>query len=425
MTNQPAGRVSNEPMSVADLRLPPTFVTDHGVRTLFYQGAMSAVEMAKHWRVHPEVAAEVVDSLKAAGLVDVESGQATFERMGRVRLNQTGQTYAATARSRTWYAGPLPVSLDQFESKLRAPSGPMTDPASIAQALGGFGLDQSEVTEIGQAVASGGAVALRGAAYDEQRDMAAALGGALTGTIELPYSLFSAGSVVRVVDSRMHRRVESATSDDESVLRTHDVDTQWLRVGRPLVTLTGGLLSSDVVPAYDQEAKFYLAPRPFAACGGVLAVLDAEANPDALCDLARLWLIPGRQGVGIMVLRSGERIELPWHAATVLFNASEQFAGVLRDAVSYTIDISDLPADAVAHFVERRFPEGESRTAAMHAVVRMLEQQPITRAMAATACRYLRDRALFEGTAFSLTPAVVEEAARFAGISGRRISRAA
>jgi DNA-binding MarR family transcriptional regulator len=425
MTNQPAGRVSNEPMSVADLRLPPTFVTDHGVRTLFYQGAMSAVEMAKHWRVHPEVAAEVVDSLKAAGLVDVESGQATFERMGRVRLNQAGQAYAATARSRTWYAGPLPVSLDQFESKLRAPSGPMTDQPSIAQALGGFGLEEGEITEIGQAVASGGAVALRGTAYDEQRDMAMALGAALQGTIDLPYSVFAAGSVVRVIDSRMHRRVESATSDDESVLRTHDVDTQWLRVGRPLVKLTGGLLSSDVTPAYDQEAKFYLSPRPFAACGGVLAVLDAEANPDALCDLARLWLIPGRQGVGIMVLRSGERIELPWHAATVLFDASEDLAGVLRDAVSYTIDISGLAADAIPDFVARRLPERTFPSAVVNPVVRMLEQQPITRTMAATACRYLRDRASFEGTAFSLTRAIAEEAARFAGISVRRISRAA
>jgi DNA-binding MarR family transcriptional regulator len=409
MTNQPAGRVSNEPMSVADLRLPPTFVTDHGVRTLFYQGAMSAVEMAKHWRVHPEVAAEVVDSLKAAGLVDVESGQATFERMGRVRLNQTGQAYAATARSRTWYAGPLPVSLDQFESKLRAPSESLTDLASIGQALGGFGLDEGAV----------------GAAYDEQRDMAAALGAALKGTIELPYSVFAAGSVLRVIDSRMHRRVEVASSGDESVLRTHDVDTQWLRVGRPLVRLTGGLLNSDVVPAYDQEAKFYLAPRPFAACGGVLAVLDAETNADALCDLARLWLIPGRQGVGIMVLRSGERIELPWHASTVLFDASEELAGVVRDAVSYTIDISGLAADAIPDFVARRLPEPAFTTEAIDPLVQVLEQQPNTRPMAAIACRYLRDRAAFEGTVFSLTRSVAEEAARFAGITVRRISRAA
>ena len=71
--------------SVDDLRLPPAFVTDHGIRTLSYQGAASPLELASHWRVHPDIASAVIDQLRAAGLVESEASQAGFERLGFLR----------------------------------------------------------------------------------------------------------------------------------------------------------------------------------------------------------------------------------------------------------------------------------------------------------------------------------------------------
>jgi hypothetical protein len=190
-----------------------------------------------------------------------------------------------------------------------------------------------------------------------------------------------------------------------------------------MVTLAGGVLPTDVVPAYDEEAKFYVAPPACAAWGGVLCVMDSGSNPAALAELARMWLLPGRQGTGILRLRSGERIEVPWRSATVLLSATpDVLPTAVRDAVSYCVDISELAGASLASFLARRsrgleaLPERLSGSLAA-----MLEEGGLaTRVAAARAAQFLRDRAVFEGTSFSLSMGVLQQAVDFARDGGRR-----
>ena len=207
-------------MTLADLRLPPVFVTDHCIRTLFYQGPMSPVDLAKHWRVHPDIAVEAVDSLKAAALVEVESGQSTFERLGRVRLNGAGQAYVAQARSRTWYAGPLPVSLESFEHRTADATMALAQRETVRDALTPFHLEDAAVDEIGQAMAGGATISLAGVAPDEQPAVAAALGQSLADTITVPYAIYASGAVIRVFDRRSHRAIESPRNADVTAIRS-------------------------------------------------------------------------------------------------------------------------------------------------------------------------------------------------------------
>lgn len=410
-----------EPMTLADLRLPPVFVTDHCIRTLFYQGAMSPVDLANHWRVHPDIAVEAVDSLKAAGLIEVESGQSTFERLGRVRLNSAGQAYVAQARSRTWYAGPLPVSLETFERLTADAATALTRREGVRAALAPFHLEDSSIDEIGQAMAGGATIALAGVAPDEQPAFAAALGRALDDAITVPYAVYAAGAVIRLFDRRSHRAIERAphgAGSDTDVLRTHNEDSQWTRIERPVLALAGGVLPSDVLPAYDEDARFYLAPTPFKACGGLLAILDGAANPEALGDLARLWLVPGRHGTGILLLRSGERIEVPWRASTVIFGASgATLPDALRDTLAYRIDVGPLTGTALRGFLAQRFAGSAIDERACEIVASALEHWDLTRLAAAQASRYILDRARYEGDAFVLTDELAERAAAF-GCSG-------
>src|ERR1700674_5453842 len=112
-----AGRQA-EPATVTDLHLPPTFVADHALRALAYQGAITPAELARRWRFAEAIAIEVVASLKSGGLIELDSGQSTFERTGRVRLTAPGHDRVAAARGRTWYAGAMPVSLSDFARRM-------------------------------------------------------------------------------------------------------------------------------------------------------------------------------------------------------------------------------------------------------------------------------------------------------------------
>ncbi len=419
-----------EPMTLGDLRLPPVFVADHAIRTLFYQGALSPVDLAKHWRVDPDIAVEAVDGLKSAALVEVESGQSTFERLGRVRLNAAGQAYVAQARSRTWYAGPLPVSLETFDRLNTGVVAAFTDRDRLRLALAPFFLEPSTADEIGQALAGGSTLALTGVAPDEQPELAAALGEALGDEVTVPYAIYASGAVIRVFDRRIHRPIAThrEAGEEGDVLRTRSAESQWSRIHRPVLALAGGVLASDVLPAYDEDAKFYLAPTPFKACGGILAILDSASNPDALSDLARLWLIPGRHGTGIMLLRSGERIEVPWRACTVIFGASTgALPEELRDSFAYRIDVSELSGASLREFLRRRLHEAQGLPdEAVEPVAAALEHWDVTRASAALAARYIADRAAYEGDSFRVTDDLAEHAASFGcGAAAKTLRRVA
>ncbi len=405
--------------TVADLRLPPSFVADHVIRVLSYQGALTAVEVARAMHVHDSIALELLQSLRSAGVVQLDAGQANFDRLGRLRLSEAGQARVAVARQRTWYAGPLPVSLADFASRADAAVAQTVQPADAFRAA----LDELDVTPetadaIGQAIGAAATICVAGVADDEQPAIAAALGRALAGTVTLPYALFAAGSVIRLFDPQHHRPVDDRPHDDDGIdiLRSTREATQWATVERPAVALTGGILASDVVPAYDDDARFYVAPPPLTATGGLLSVTDAAANPRALIDLARLWLIPGRHRKGIVLLRSGERIEAPWRTATALIGTTpEQLPEPARRAIGYAVDIGAVEGKRLVQFVARRLDEGTFPARAVDGLVSRLESARLgDRAAAAAACAYLRDRAAYEREVFSASDAVLDAAIRFA-----------
>jgi DNA-binding MarR family transcriptional regulator len=406
-----------EPSTPAELHLPPTFVADHAIRTLAYQGAMTPSEMARRWRVDDGIVTDVVDALKAGGVIEMDGGQATFGPGGRVRLSVAGQERVAAARRRTWYAGPVPVALKDFGERMDLALPDPPSKCSAAETLAGLAIPPHLAAEMAQAVRSGATVAVRGAAFDEQEAITQSLAQSLNGDLSLPYAVYTAGAIVRVFDARYHHIRVNSERDGAAldVLRTRQTHTQWATVARPVVMLSGGVHVSDVLPAYDDEARFYVAPMPLSACRGLLAVFDCETNPAGLADLARLWLIPGRHYKGVLMLRSGERIEIPWRAATLLFgDARAALPAALRSAVSYSIDVSALDADTRPLFLNLRIGSKLS-LGANASLAGLLERRGMTtRVASAQVCQYLGDRAAYEGATFALDESTIQEAVDFA-----------
>jgi hypothetical protein len=238
----------------------------------------------------------------------------------------------------------------------------------------------------------------------------------------LPFALYAAGSIIRVIHPRLHRMGEARSEDalEGDVLRSRDSLSRWATVVRPVVELAGGIQTGDVFPAYDDDARFYVAPMPFAACHGLLAVMNSDANPAGLIELAKLWLIPGRYHVGVLVLRSGERIEVPWHAATLLFGPAKQvLPSSLRAAVSYDVDIADLRGETLATFLTIRLTDAVLPAPAIGRVVGLMERRGLTtRSAGASVAQYLRDRAVYEGASFSLDESTLDRALDVAASAG-------
>jgi len=404
--------------TVADLRLPPTFVAEHVIRILSYQGALTPVEIARAMHVQDAIALELVEALRSAGVVQLDAGQANFDRLGRIRLSEAGHARVAVARQRTWYAGPLPVSLGDFARRTDDLAPPVPAADAFRSELEALDIEPGVADAIGQSISAAATIAIDGVAIDEQPAVAAALGRSLAGTVTLPYALFAAGAVIRLFDPQHHHPIEDRqrSDGDLDILRSSRDATQWATVARPAVALTGGILASDVVPAYDEDARFYVAPSPLTAIGGLLSVTDAASNPRALIDLARLWLIPGRHHTGIVLLRSGERIEVPWRTATALIGvAPDALPEAARRAIIYAVDIGPLAGEALVRFLARRLDVAAFSARVIDELASRLDGHGLSnRTAAAAACTYLRDRAAYEDDTFAPSDTVLDEALQFA-----------
>ncbi len=395
---------------LASLNLPPMFISEHCLRTLFYHGPLSPVELAAHWRVPQDVAVEVIESMKGAGLVEPDAGQTTFERHARVRMTTAGQAQVAQARQRTWYAGPMPVSAGAFADGVAAMAPAPPDAATLRAALGELSIDESQADELGQAASGSDVVLVTGAAPDEQAAVAQAVGSALPGETSLPFAIFAAGAVLRLFDPQRHHLAPSDAAHDDAldVMRQHrDAASPWIAVRRPVVTLAGGVRASDVTPAYDEDARFYLAPPPLSAFGGLLAVFDADADPVQLAELARLWLLPGKQGIGVVLVRSGERIEVPWRATTLVFATDVEALGAAGAAAPYRVDIAALGPAALRGVLSTRLRALAPGEGFIERLAEALADAGVeTRVAAARAARYLLDLAAYEGAPHGLDTAV-------------------
>ena len=420
MTNEHQSH--GESPTVADLRLPPSFVTEHLIRSLSYQGAMSVVDLARHLHVHPDIVAQVAEPLKAAGLLESESSRTNFEALNKIRLSSAGQARVAAARNRTWYAGPLPVSLEELEARI-GQIGFTVERVALEHNLAPFFFDAHVLAEIGQAVSAASSVCMVGLACDEQQAFIAAVKGALSGVASVPYAVFAAGNVIRTLDPRVHV-APSEPGDD--VRRERGSRTRWASVGRPAVTVSGGVLRTDIQPAYDEEARFYLAPAPFSAFGGVLGFCDAhQSDREVLRDLARLWLAPGRYGTGVLLLRSGERIEVPWRAATFVMSETEDVVAALNASVGYVIDARAIAGRPLQAFLTQRLPNGGAfpEVATSRLAGLLAGADLATRTAAAQAARYLRDLRTYTGDSFAVSDEALRAAVQHAANAVRQPRR--
>jgi hypothetical protein len=203
--------------------------------------------------------------------------------------------------------------------------------------------------------------------------------------------------------------------------------TQWARVPRPLVSISGGVLSTDVTPAFDEDARFYLAPAPLVAAGGLLAICDApSSDPAALDSLARYWIVPSRRGGAVLLLRTGERIEIPWSASLLLFANIDELPATSAAAVQYTVDASAIAGGALRAFLSARLRGDAFPPDAIEVIASLVERTGLaTRAASAAVASYLRDCREYLGTEFAVSDQVLSAALQYAARYPRQTLRQA
>ena len=106
--------VPSQPRTLADTGLSKAFLMDLALKTVHYAGLPSATHMTQRMALPPAIVQELLTLLADEHLCEVSSSSSMMAGNYRYRLTAGGIGRVRDAFERSRYAGPAPVTIDQY-----------------------------------------------------------------------------------------------------------------------------------------------------------------------------------------------------------------------------------------------------------------------------------------------------------------------
>lgn len=260
----------------------------------------------------------LLEHLRVELLVQVKSALGTGTAGYRFGLTDAGRDRALRYFEACGYVGPVPVPLTQYAAYMAEVRSQTRDVTreTIGNAFSHLIVEPDMLDQLGPAVASGRALFLYGPPGNGKSVMGEGIGRVLGGDLYVPHALDVDGQIVTVFDPVTH--VARATDDELSILRSdRDIDTRWIRVSRPVITVGGELTLEMLDLRYKELSAFYEAPVQLKANGGVLVIDDFGRQRVAARDLLNRWIVPLESRVDYLNLHTGRKFQVPFDAMVV------------------------------------------------------------------------------------------------------------
>ena len=309
-----------EPQTLAETGLSLAFLTDLALKTIHYAGLPSATHMTERMALPPAIVQQILTLLADDHLCEVASSSNMMVGNYRYRLTAGGINRVRDALERSRYAGPAPVTIDQYVKVMEHQRGQRPQPSrqSIEEALSELVLAPDVADALARTLHSGRCALLYGPSGNGKTSVLEAFARHLEGEMLVPYSIYAYGHIIRVFDSSIHIPVREKdkpglppVGDGESEGKPRR-DERWITARRPAVIVGGELGEESLELAYDPVSRFYQAPSHLKAQGGMLAVDDFGRQRIRPEDLLNRWLTPLERGCYSLTFHTGEKISVPF-----------------------------------------------------------------------------------------------------------------
>ena len=232
-------------------------------------------------------------------------------------FTEEGRRYTLDALEQLRYAGPAPVTLDDFVHQvcLQRPTNELVTVEGITKAIGDLVGSSDLLEQCGPALNSGRAILLYGAPGNGKSSVARRFASVYKDVIYVPYAVTVDGQIIRVHDPSFHFPVEPSAEDEEvegTFVRQEEVDERWVPCKRPFI-ITGGELTLDMLDLrYDTNGSFYEAPLHMKALGGCFMIDDFGRQLVSPKDLLNRWIVPLENRVDFLKLHTGKSFSIPF-----------------------------------------------------------------------------------------------------------------
>ena len=294
------------PDRIEDLGISRPLVIDLALRNIKVQGTSSLAALSNSMKVSIPVVEALYHHLRQNQLLDVEGMHGNDYSF---RLTGKGRERASEPSELGHYAGPVPVSLADYDRVTRAQvARPKVTRASIKEAFADLVVPDSMLDQLGPALISHRSLFLYGPTGNGKTSIAERLLRIYTDNIVVPRAIEVDGHIITFFDPVVHR--ELAFRDDY-------LDPRWVACQRPCLTVGGELVSSMLELRLDDLTGVYAAPLQMKANNGILIIDDFGRQVISPRELLNRWIVPLDRRVDYLTLRHGVKFQIPFELLVV------------------------------------------------------------------------------------------------------------
>jgi energy-coupling factor transporter ATP-binding protein EcfA2 len=304
------------PASIAETGMTREFLLELALKVMYRRGIGTASAAAEIMRLSVAIVSDLFEMMRAERLIaTLGSLRADFRDEMRFELTEIGRLRASEAAARMDYAGPCPVTLEQFRAVVAAQSvgDRRIGRARLQEAFAKLVTPPGVLDRLGPAVNSGRSILLYGPPGNGKSSYAHSLARAMEGAIRVPYAILVDGELVQLFDPALHR---VAPDDDPwtpaDLIMPGAPDLRFADCVRPSV-VTGAELSTDMLDLrFNPSSRTYQAPIHLKAVNGVLIVDDLGRQRQTPQELINRLIVPMEEGVDYLSLQSGMSFQVPF-----------------------------------------------------------------------------------------------------------------
>jgi len=325
-----------QPQTVEESKLNRTFLYEHMTRIIYNRGRVTGMELVDEMKLPYQIIDVLLKELRGQEMVDIAGQRGYGDVNYEYVLTPRGNQAAGDAMLKTMYAGPCPVTLDDWIASVKAQTvkDVVVTRRNIREAFQGLVIDESILNQVGPAVNSASSVMLFGFPGNGKTTIAERITHLMGDDIFIPYTVYADGAVIKLYDSIVHEPAKRELAADL------EYDQRWIRISRPVVITGGELTLEGLGLVYNAESRIYEAPFQMKANCGIFLIDDFGRQQVRVFDLLNRWIVPLEKRYDFLITMSGKKLQIPFDQL-IMFSTN--------------LDPNDLGDDALLRRIKFKF----------------------------------------------------------------------